>query len=110
MHMGDRFVGLGLIVCVVSCFFLFGCTVGRTRAEKEAEVAILASQATLKSASNKAKGMVAEAEAEMKAVESLAEKRKFELEWKRLEVCVVLLLLIVSYTIILLCVCFAWIW
>ncbi|CAM9632436.1 unnamed protein product [Laminaria digitata] len=30
--------------------------------------------------------MVAEAEAEMKAVEGLAEKRRFELEWKRLEV------------------------
>lgn len=58
----------------------------RCRAEKEAEVAILRSQAALVSASNKAKGMVAEAEAEMKAVEGLAEKRRFELEWKRLEV------------------------
>eukprot|EP00904_Undaria_pinnatifida_P009746 jgi/Undpi1/5901/HiC_scaffold_2.g01175.m1 len=58
----------------------------KSRAEKEAEVAILKSQAALVSASNKAKGMVAEAEAEMKAVEGLAEKRRFELEWKRLEV------------------------
>lgn len=58
----------------------------RTRAQKEAEVAVLRSQAELAAATNKAKGMVAEAEAEMKAVESLAEKRKFELEWKRLEV------------------------
>lgn len=58
----------------------------RTRAEKEAEVAILNSQAKLNAASNKAQGMIAEAEAEMKAVESLAEKRRFELEWKRLEV------------------------
>ena len=37
-------------------------------------------------AANTAKGMVAEAEAEAKAAESLTEKRKFELEWKRLEV------------------------
>ncbi|CAM9895390.1 unnamed protein product [Ectocarpus sp. 12 AP-2014] len=58
----------------------------RTRAEEAAEVAILASKAALAAASNNAKGMVAEAEAEMKAVTSLAEKRKFELEWKRLEV------------------------
>lgn len=58
----------------------------RSRAEKEAEVAVLRSQASLVSASNKAKGMVAEAEAEMKAVDGLAEKRRFELEWKRLEV------------------------
>ena len=58
----------------------------RSRAEKEAEVAVLRSQAALVSATNKAKGMVAEAEAEMKAVEGLAEKRRFELEWKRLEV------------------------
>lgn len=49
-------------------------------------MAILASKAALAAASNRAKGMVAEAEAEMKAVESLAEKRRFELEWKRLEV------------------------
>lgn len=60
--------------------------INRTRAEKEAEVAILKSQANLNAARNRAKGMVAEAEAEMKAVESLAEKRRFELEWKRLEV------------------------
>lgn len=66
-----------------SCAFLGR---GRSRAEKEAEVAILKSQATLLSASNKAKGMVALAEAEMKAVEGLAEKRRLELEWKRLEV------------------------
>ncbi len=60
----------------------------KTRAEEAAEVAILESKAALIAASNRAKGMVAEAEAEMKAVENLAEKRKFELEWKRLEVCV----------------------
>lgn len=56
------------------------------RAEKEAEVAILSSKASLMAAGNKAKAMVAKAEAEMKAVDSLAEKRSFDLEWKRLEV------------------------
>lgn len=70
----------------VACPRVFLGDDGRSRAEKEAEVAILKSQAALVSASNKAKGMVAEAEAEMKAVEGLAEKRRFELEWKRLEV------------------------
>ncbi|CAN0114387.1 unnamed protein product [Ascophyllum nodosum] len=58
----------------------------KTRAEKEAEVAILKSRAQLMAAANTAKGMVAEAEAEAKAAESLTEKRKFELEWKRLEI------------------------
>lgn len=53
-------------------------------------MAILASKAALAAASNRAKGMVAEAEAEMKAVDSLAEKRRFELEWKRLEVSVLI--------------------
>lgn len=70
----------------------------RTRAEEAAEVAIVESKAALAAAANRAKGMVAEAEAEMKAVSSLAEKRKFELEWKRLEVLIfqlsVLLLLL----------------
>lgn len=53
-------------------------------------MAVLESKAALAAAANRAKGMVAEAEAEMKAVSSLAEKRKFELEWKRLEVVVFL--------------------
>lgn len=49
-------------------------------------MAILASKGSLVAAANRAKGMVAEAEAEMKAVESLADKRNFDLQWKRLEV------------------------
>ena len=57
----------------------------KVKADEEYEIVVLASEARLVAAKNTADGMVALAEAEAGAVQKLAVKRKFELEFERLE-------------------------
>jgi regulator of protease activity HflC (stomatin/prohibitin superfamily) len=58
----------------------------KVRTDQEFEIAVLASQAKLAAAQNTADGMIAMAEAEAGAVKKLEVKRKFELEFERLEI------------------------
>lgn len=55
-------------------------------AEKTANVNVKLSEAQLKVAESQAGSMIAKAEAEAEGAEALAEKRRFELEWARLDV------------------------
>jgi len=55
-------------------------------ADKEAYVSIRESETGLKVAEYQAEAMVVSAEAEAEAAEALAEKRRYDLEWSRLEV------------------------
>lgn len=58
----------------------------KVKADENYEIAVLASEARLAAARNTAEGMIAVAEAEAGAVQKLAVKRKFELEFRRLEI------------------------
>jgi len=58
----------------------------RVKIEENAQVLILESEGKLKAAENDAQAFVAEAEAENKSTPGLEVKRKYILEWERLEV------------------------
>jgi regulator of protease activity HflC (stomatin/prohibitin superfamily) len=58
----------------------------KVKADEEANTVVVKSEARLLAAKNAAEGMVAKAQAEAGAVQKLAVKRKFELEFRRLEV------------------------
>lgn len=58
----------------------------KVKADEEYEIQVLASEARLSAAKNTSEGMIAMAEAEAGAVQKLAVKRKFELEFARLEI------------------------
>ncbi|CAM9177326.1 unnamed protein product [Ectocarpus fasciculatus] len=58
----------------------------KVKADESYEIAVLASEARLTAAKNTADGMIAVAEAEAGAVQKLQVKRKFELEFQRLEI------------------------
>ena len=62
------------------------CDRRKVKIEEKAMVEILASEAKLKAAQNNALALIAEAEAENNSTAGLETKRKYELEWKRLEV------------------------
>lgn len=62
------------------------CQKLRMEAEQNANVMIKDSEASLKVAESQAAAMIARAEAEAEGAEALAEKRRYELEWARLEV------------------------
>lgn len=62
------------------------CQKLKIEAEQKANVMIKNSEATLKVAESQAASMIARAEAEAEGAEALAEKRRYELEWARLEV------------------------
>ena len=63
------------------------CDRRRVKVEEKAMVEVLASEAKLKAAQNNAQALVAEAEADKNSAAGLETKRKYELEWKRLQVC-----------------------
>lgn len=58
----------------------------KVKADEECNTMVVKSEARLLAAKNAAEGMIAKAEAEAGAVQKLAVKRKFELEFRRLEV------------------------
>jgi len=62
------------------------CDKRRVKVEEKAMVEILASEAKFKAAQNNAQSLVAEAEGENNSTAGLEVKRKYELEWKRLNV------------------------
>merc|ERR1719482_1084892 len=62
------------------------CDKRRVKVEEKAMVEILASEAKLKAAQNNAQSLIAEAEGENNSTAGLEVKRKYELEWKRLQV------------------------
>ena len=62
------------------------CQTMKIEADQKANVMITESEAELKVAESNAKAMIARAEAEAEGIEALAEKRRYELEWKRLSV------------------------
>lgn len=62
------------------------CEARRVRADQEYQTMVTAARARLVAARNQADGMIATAEAEAAAAEKLKVKRKYELEWKRLQV------------------------
>ena len=62
------------------------CERRKVKVMENAGVEILASEAKLKAAQNNSQALIAEAEAENNSTAGLDVKRKYELEWKRLEV------------------------
>jgi len=62
------------------------CERRKVKVEEQATVEILGSEAKLKASQNDSQALVAEAEAENNSTAGLEVKRKYELEWKRLEV------------------------
>jgi hypothetical protein len=62
------------------------CEARRVRADQEYQTMVTAARARLAAARNQAEGMIATAEAEAAAAQKLKEKRKYEIEWKRLQV------------------------
>ena len=62
------------------------CQKRKLEAEQKATVMIKGSEAALKVAESQAASMIARAEAEAEGADALAEKRRYELEWARLEV------------------------
>lgn len=62
------------------------CDAMRVKADETYQTMVLKSEANLAAAKNRAQGMILKAEAEAKAVEDLKAKRKYELEWKRLQI------------------------
>jgi len=62
------------------------CDKRRVKVEERAMVDILASEAKLKAAQNNAQALIAEAEADNNSAAGLETKRRYELEWKRLQV------------------------
>lgn len=62
------------------------CQKLQMEAEQKSNVTIKDSEATLKVAESQAAAMIARAEAEAAGADALAEKRRYELEWARLEV------------------------
>jgi len=62
------------------------CDKRRVKVEEKALVEILSSEAKLKAAQNNAQSLIAEAEGENNSTAGLEVKRKYELEWKRLQV------------------------
>lgn len=62
------------------------CQKLQMEAEQKANVTIKNSEASLKVAESHAAAMIARAEAEAAGADALAEKRRYELEWARLEV------------------------
>mmetsp|Transcript_35528 Transcript_35528/g.41118 ORF Transcript_35528/g.41118 Transcript_35528/m.41118 type:complete len:128 (+) Transcript_35528:465-848(+) len=62
------------------------CQKMKIEAEKSANVMVKESEAKLKVSESQAGSMIARAEAEAEGAEALAEKRRYELEWARLDV------------------------
>lgn len=62
------------------------CDRRRVKIEENAQVHILASEGKLKAAENDAQAFIAEAEAENNSTAGLEVKRKYLLEWERLEI------------------------
>eukprot|EP00592_Proboscia_alata_P026270 CAMPEP_0194447816 /NCGR_PEP_ID=MMETSP0176-20130528/129218_1 /TAXON_ID=216777 /ORGANISM="Proboscia alata, Strain PI-D3" /LENGTH=414 /DNA_ID=CAMNT_0039274719 /DNA_START=21 /DNA_END=1265 /DNA_ORIENTATION=+ len=62
------------------------CQRMKIEAEKSANVMVKESEAKLKVSESQAGSMIARAEAEAEGAEALAEKRRYELEWARLDV------------------------
>ena len=62
------------------------CERRKVKVREQAGVEILNSEAQLKAAQNNSQALVAEAEAENNSTAGLEVKRRYELEWKRLEV------------------------
>ena len=62
------------------------CDRRKVKVMEQASVEILQSEAKLKAAQNNSQALVAEAEAENNSTAGLETKRKYELEWKRIEV------------------------
>ncbi|CAE7661718.1 unnamed protein product [Symbiodinium microadriaticum] len=58
----------------------------RVKTDQEYATMVTASRARLAAARNQAEGMIATAQAEAEAAEKLKEKRRYEIEWKRLKV------------------------
>eukprot|EP00308_Calcidiscus_leptoporus_P012719 CAMPEP_0119364504 /NCGR_PEP_ID=MMETSP1334-20130426/11408_1 /TAXON_ID=127549 /ORGANISM="Calcidiscus leptoporus, Strain RCC1130" /LENGTH=426 /DNA_ID=CAMNT_0007380221 /DNA_START=72 /DNA_END=1352 /DNA_ORIENTATION=- len=58
----------------------------RVKADQEANVVVLNSEAVKQTAENEAKALVASAEAENNSTAGLEVKRKYELEWERLQI------------------------
>lgn len=62
------------------------CQDSKIRAEETSQVMIRDSEAELGVAESKSKSMIALAEAELEGATALEEKRRYELEWKRLDI------------------------
>lgn len=62
------------------------CEARRVKADQEFATRVTASRARLVAARNQAEGMLATARAEAAAAEKLKDKRRYEIEWKRLKV------------------------
>ena len=62
------------------------CQKRKLEAKQKATVMIKSSEAALKVAESQAASMIARAEADAEGADALAEKRRYELEWARLEV------------------------
>jgi len=62
------------------------CERRRVKIEEQAGVLILESEGTLRAAENNAQALIAEAEAENNSTAGLEVKRKYELEWERLQI------------------------
>ena len=62
------------------------CQERRVKVDQMANTVVLDSEATLARATNDAKSLIAQAEAENNSTAGLEVKRRYELEWERLEV------------------------
>lgn len=62
------------------------CEAMKIKADQDYSTMVMASKSRLAAAKNTAEGMIATAQAEAAAAEKLREKRKYEIEWKRLAV------------------------